>query len=295
MIFHRRARIFIYALILLASLSACEIINPDDPVPSYVYIENINTTSDSKEGTAQQKFTDAWVYKNQDLVGTFELPALIPVIAEGKHTISVKPGIELNGIASTRAAYPFMKVFETQVELEKEKIDTINNVKTSYYDNVNFPWATDGQEDFEQGGISLDSTANSDVSIKRTDQEVFEGSYSGHIKLDSAGMIFELENTNGKFDYPGENNTTFLELHYKIDNKFTVGIKHYFYTGKIVSNPILTITPTSTWNKIYVNLTPTLTRESKTTKFKILFSGNVDKDMSQADIYLDNIKLVTSG
>ncbi|MCF8332305.1 MAG: hypothetical protein K9H84_07630 [Bacteroidales bacterium] len=279
-------------MILLTGFFGCEIINPEDPIPGYIYIEDIKTNTDPGEGTDKQQFTDAWIYKDQDLVGAFELPAMVPVIAEGEHTITVKPGIKINGISSTRAAYPFIQQYETTVNFKPEKIDTLG-IQTNYLDDVDFPWNSAGQEDFEQGGVSLDSTSRSDAQIIRQSNDVFEGNNAGLIYLDSAGMQFEIESIDD-FDYPGENTPTFLELHYKADNSFAVGVKLYQYTGQIIMNPILIINPKETWNKIYLNLTPTLTRENATTHYKIYFSGNVNENLSSANIYLDNIKLVTS-
>lgn len=279
-------------LIFITGLWGCEIINPEEPVPGYIYINNITTDTDPGEGTDKQQFTDAWVYMDQDLVGAFELPALVPVIAEGKHTITIKPGIKLNGISSTRAAYPFVQQYETTVDFKPEKIDTLN-IQTNYLDEVDFPWNSAGQEDFEQGGVSLDSTSRSDAQIIRQSNDVFEGNNAGLIHLDSAGMQFEIESISD-FDYPGENTPTFLEVHYKADNSFAIGVKLYQYTGQIIMNPILIVNPKGTWNKIYLNLTPTLTRENATTQYKIYFSGNVNENSSTANVYLDNIKLVTS-
>ncbi|MCF8218474.1 MAG: hypothetical protein K9I29_06500 [Bacteroidales bacterium] len=288
-----RIKIILF-FILFAGLWGCEIIDPEDPVPGYIYIEDIETQTTAGEGTARQNFSEAWVFLDQDLVGAFELPARIPVIAEGKHTIGVKPGIKINGISSTRSGYPFVEQYETEVDIEKEKIDTLHP-KTHYFDEVKFPWNSAGQEDFEQGGVSLDSTKESDVQIIRQGTTVFEGNQSGLIELDSAGMKFQIESTT-LFPYPGQNVPVFLELHYQADNSFVVGTKLYLNTGNIKQNPILIVRPhKDTWNKIYINLTPTLTRENRTTEYQIYFSGNVNQDMNNAKIYLDNIKLVTAG
>lgn len=279
-------------LLLITSLWGCEIIDPEEPVPGYLYIEDIQTTAQPGEGTAEQKFSDAWVYIDQDLLGAFELPAFIPVLEKGNHTVTIKPGIKLNGIASTRAAYPFVKQYETTIDFQAEKIDTMD-VTTSYLDGLLFPWNAVGQEDFEQGGVSLDSTVNSDAQIIRQSNEVFEGNNAGLIHLDSAGMQFEIISIS-EFDYPGQNKPTFLELHYKADNSFAIGLKLYSITGRIEMNPILIVNTNNSWNKIYLNLTPTLTRENQTYKYQIYFSGNVNEDIDQANIYLDNIKLISA-
>ena len=288
----KRIKVILF-IALISGLWGCEVIDPEDPVPGYIYIEDIETETNGGEGTAQQELSEAWIYLDQDLVGAFELPARIPVIAEGKHTIGVKPGIKVNGIASTRSGYPFMEQYETEIDIQKEKIDTLHP-KTHYFDGVEFPWNTVGQEDFEQGGVSLDSTSESDVQITRQSNVVFEGNQSGLIELDSAGMKFQFESTK-RFDYPGQNAATFLELHYKADNSFVVGTKLYTNTGNIMLNPVLIVRSHDTWNKIYINLTPTLTRENKTQEFQIYFAGNVNEGKNSATIYLDNIKLVTAG
>ncbi len=291
--YSRQTGFFLLIFILLTGIWSCEVIDPADPVPSYVYINDISINTATGQGTSAQNFSDAWVYVDDELIGAFELPAMVPVIAEGKHEISIKPGVILNGISSTRSAYPFVEFYRKQVELVKEEIDTLN-VNTSYYDNVKFPWTGKGQEDFEQGGVALDSTADSDAMVIRQSNDVFEGSYSGLIKLDSAGSIFEIQSTEN-FNYSGAAEPVFLEMHYKNNNRFVVGVKLYYYTGKVKTNPILILNPSDTWNKVYLNLTPTLTRENPALHYyKIYFSGNINEDVSSASIYLDNLKLVTS-
>ncbi len=294
MSYTKQTGFFLLIFILITGLWSCEVIDPDDPVPSYIYIEDISLNTLAGQGTSAQSFSDAWVYLDDELIGAFELPAMVPLIAEGKHEVSIKPGVILNGISSTRAAYPFTGFFRKEVDLIKEEIDTLN-VNTSYYDNVTFPWTAKGQEDFEQGGIAMDSTADSDAMIIRQSNEVFEGSYSGLIQLDSVGSVFEIQSTEN-FNYPGATAPVFLEMHYKNNNRFVVGVKLYYYTGKIKTNPIVVLNPSDNWNKLYLNLTPTLTRENPALQhYKIYFSGNINEDdVSSASIYLDNLKLLTS-
>ncbi len=283
----------LFGLVFLWVLAmACEKISPEGPVPAYIYIESINTQVSSGEGTGRQQFTDAWIYANSELVGAFELPALVPVIADGETRIQVRPGIMLNGIASTRASYPFMKPWEATVNLTKEEVDTLYpGVK--YYDNVVFPWdEIEGQEGFEQSGVTLDSAAGSHAMIKRQSQVVFEGTYSGHIHLENQEHNFKVQSVD-YFDRPEPGVPAFLELHYKADNSFSAGVILHTYTGAVITHPLVVIRPRDHWNKIYVNLTPVLLRYTQAVRYKVFFSGNVNTDtLSTADVYLDNIKLL---
>ena len=79
----------IYALLLIivTGFCGCDIINPDETIPAYIYIESIevinNPDLQGKEGSLNNTIVDAWVSANGKLVGAFELPAVIPVLAEG--------------------------------------------------------------------------------------------------------------------------------------------------------------------------------------------------------------------
>jgi len=109
--------IFIAGFLLLMA-SACNIINPAEPVPSYVHIEKINlSTTYSPEGSNSSKIADAWVYMDGSLLGCFELPVTFPVIGTGTHSFTIKPGIKVNGIAATRAPYPFFNSYDKIVTL----------------------------------------------------------------------------------------------------------------------------------------------------------------------------------
>ena len=69
------------------SFSGCEIINPKEDTPSYLKINSIplNTRKSASEtyGSNSNNIVDAWVFANGKLIGSFELPATIPILAEG--------------------------------------------------------------------------------------------------------------------------------------------------------------------------------------------------------------------
>lgn len=290
MIGNRHKTLFGLPLFLMM-VFACEKIGSEGPIPAYIYIESFNTQVSSGQGTGYQQFTDAWIYANSELVGAFQLPALIPVIEEGETRIQVRPGIILNGIASTRASYPFMKPWEVTVNLVKEEVDTLHPIVT-YHDNVKFPWGINGQEGFEQSGITMDSAKGSHAMIHRQSQIVFEGLYSGHIHLEDPEHHFQVQSVD-YFQRPSTGVPAFLELHYKADNSFTVGVILHTYTGDVITHPLVGVRPRDHWNKMYVNLTPVLLRYTQAVRYKVYFSGNVNTDtLSTADVYLDNIKLL---
>lgn len=267
------------------AFQSCKLINPEVKVPAYIYIEKINlSTNYITEGTNSSKITDAWVYLDDKLVGAFELPANIPVLAEGDHKISVRAGIKVNGISATRAYYPFYDQYIVNVNLKPEETDTLKPV-VNYFSGQLFHW----MEDFEGGGITLMKYSNSDTIIEKTSdpQYVFEGNYSGVTHLTSAKphlISVSIEN----FVLPLGNNPVFLELNYKNNNTFYVSL----YANGTQRIDGLTINRSENWNKIYINFTPYINTYSTASNFKIFIEAYKETDVENPLLLFDNIKLI---
>ena len=89
-------------IVLVLIFTACEVINPDEDIPSFI---SINEFEHTEVGTA--KIVDAWVYIDNDLQGIYPLPNIIPVLKNGEQKRYIAPGIKENGISATRTNYPF--------------------------------------------------------------------------------------------------------------------------------------------------------------------------------------------
>jgi hypothetical protein len=244
------------------------------------------------QGSNSHNITDAWVYVNDQLIGAFELPATIPVLARGKQKLEIRPGIKLNGIGGTRVPYPFYKPYTVQdFNFIEDSIRKINPV-TSYHNTIGYAWL----EDFEGTSISLVKTPQSDTGIYKTtpinNPEAFLSefsSFSGIVNLTPEKSSFKLASFNA-FILPGNGSPVMLELDYKCDRSFGVGM---FATinGKIVDIPLIVVNKSESWNKIYINLGPNISTYTNASNFKVYFESNIF-DQSEARFYFDNIKLI---
>ncbi len=284
--------IFFLSLPFIASLTSCE---DDDAglVPSYISIDAFTITTDYEQGTASQKITDAWVYLDETLIGAFELPARVPILTEGTQNITLRPGIKINGMSSTRAIYPYLNPVTRSLKLIKDSVSAFSTVGTRYRANVIFPWL----ENFELSTVSIDTTSKSTVALQRTQdpQLIFSfpgesDSYSGLVQLPSDTSIFELV-TNETFDFPKAGYEVFLEMNYRTDNTFVVGVI-YKTSGIQVQRPLLVLNKSDEWNKVYVNLTVPKYDTPNASDFKIFIGAKTDEGRNEATILLDNLKLV---
>ena len=282
-----RLALSLTAVVMIVSVNSCDIINPEEPVPSYIHIDKFTLNTTSEQGSNSSKITDAWVYVDDQLIGAFELPATFPVLFDGTHNVKIKPGIKVNGIAATRAIYPFYTYYSADANLIKDSVITINPTIT-YNSATVFAW----KEAFEDGGISIESTAFSDTIIEKTSDvnEVFEGNYSGIVHLDENRTLYEGESITN-FDLPNGDAPVFLEMNYKTNSEIYMGL---YANNSTQSTPfgILYLNKTDTWNKIYINLKDAVNNSISATGFQVFFHIEKSSDVSNSTILLDNIKLV---
>ncbi len=288
--------LFIVYSSLFFTINSCQLINPSQDIPSYIYIEKFIFKSNISGDTDSQNITDAWVYIDDQLIGAFELPSKFPVLITGKHhTVTVKAGIKLNGISATRAVYPLYAPYVAwDVELPQGKVVNINP-STSYIEKVkNFVW----KENFENPS-SIKFKNNNSIkavrydSLSANDYFAYGGIFTGMVKLSPQIQFFEIV-TDTAYVLPHGNIPVFLEFNYKTNNSFIITLEIYTLSdSRISKQEVITINKSDNWNKIYVNLTPYVNLYSDAQKYKIYFNHWLDDGVSNGLIFLDNIKLIT--
>jgi hypothetical protein len=276
-------------------LSGCYKFEGDQTIPSYLKIDSVFIeTFYAHQGTASSEITDVWVYIDDQQIGVFELPALFPVLAQGKHKLEIRPGIKLNGISSTRVPYPFYKPIRYEnFDFYPDSVHDFGALKTTYYDNLTFAW----MEDFEAPSLSIKETGDSDTTIERTEPAdnaeawLSEYSrYSGIVTLTGEHAYFEAMSFNA-YELPKEEAPVLLELNFKTDNYVTVGL-FINEPDRYIKSPLVTLNYSSEWNKIYINLGPLVSGYPKATDYKVYFAAQKRNDKTKTNIYLDNIKLI---
>lgn len=286
----------ILSLFMMMAVSSCNKFKGNQEIPAYIHVDTfLLTTNYAIEGAASHKITDVWLYIDNNLQGCYELPATIPVLERGKHVVTLYPGIKLNGISSTRTINPFYKPYIVEeFLLEEKKIDTILP-STTYYSKDESTIEFRLKEDFERQ-ITLETANGSDTTIIRTDRddpqnwddEYNNSHYSGYVWIGDTTNYFCLASEE-LYDLPDQGNSVFLEIDYKCNEIFEVGL--FAKVGGIETIPLIYVNPSETWNKIYVNLGPNITNTQQASYFKFYIAGKVDEG-SEAEYYFDNIKLV---
>jgi hypothetical protein len=284
-------RLLTACLLTSLVLVSCNIINPDEQEPAYVYVKDISFTAGINQGTSDQKFTDVWVYADNTTQLITSVPANVPILKEGSTDIKVFAGIKNNGLSDSRIIYPFVKPYEYTASLKPLVTDTIRPV-FEYYPTVDID-----QKDFESGGtyfVGMSGDAGAATTV--TDPNyVFEGTRSGLLKLNTGSYLLYKKISNPLYLTSGEN--YFLELNYSCNDIFAVGL---ISTESSIptKNLILLINPTTadtevpTWKKIYIDLGAVPQQHPNADNFEIYFEISSSTGATPISLYLDNIKFL---
>jgi len=157
-------------------------------------------------------------------------------------------------------------------------------------------------EDFEDASLAIVKSKDSDTGIIRTEPAGGQGAfidefsqYSGISYLDDNRKYLQLvsDDGNGEGFVIDRGDFIFLELNYRNNIPFVVGVYIELMDNTIEERPFLIINPSDDWNKIYVNFTPIVNETVDAVNYKIYMEAQMVDLTGNGFIMLDNIKLVT--
>lgn len=283
---------------LMLSASACDLINPEEEIPSYIWIAPFEVqTAVGTQGSASAKITEVWVSIDDAFFGVYPLPAKIPILKTGNSKIKLEAGIKDNGISTTPEIYPFFQALEYNISLKANEIDSIRP-KATYRSGIRFALL----ENFENNSHVFQTlvTGNESNRMSIANDGAFEGSGSGLIQLSTQYPAVELATRNTYTGLLAKGTAVYLELNYKAEVPLIVGVIAYKAGNLSGGGAILYaagFNASENWNKIYFNLSQVVA-DSRLDEYQIILKTEIPKNAdgtinrSNAKIWLDNVKLV---
>jgi hypothetical protein len=272
------------------------LINPEEVLPAYVQVEAPVLVAQAGKGSASAKITEVWVFVDEEFAGAFPIPARVPILKTGTVRLRIEAGIRENGLRSTPDIYPFYTSYEQTLELLPNETIRITP-QISYQNNSKIAFI----EDFERSGSIFQTVVTGTPSSRLTINKAvpFEGQGSGQVQLSVNDPFVEIATTPKYRDLLSNGNVVYLEMDYRSDVPVSFGILGY---NEGQEDPIAFayqagFNPSTSWNKIYFNLTPVVFT-SNAEEFQIVLRAAIPLDengtftQQEGLVLLDNIKLI---
>lgn len=277
---------------LAVLFAGCSLFDPDEPLPAYLVIPELEFTTDYiTEGTDSHRITEVWVFANARMVGAYELPAVVPIIAEGPTDLQLFPGIKNNGKATFRQIYPLISDVAVTKVLEPLKKDTIIP-QFSYRPNANIILI----DDFETANVfRLDDNVQGTMEPTTDPAIVFEGNRCLSVRLSETEVITRIKTNEQQYQLPGSR-LSWLEMNYRSDNTMAVGLESTGPSGTqreftVVLGPTTGANGTPEWRKVYIELLPIVSIFPGST-FEVVVEAVKDQNNTSANLWFDNFKIV---
>lgn len=273
-------------LVVLLGSAACK---KDGATPSFLRI-NAPRVIGSGNTTLTSNITEMWVYQNDQPVGVWRADRRIPVLASGTVNIKLIAGIHRNGVSDDHLQYLFYDTYSQSVDLTLGEEVSITPT-FHYYTNVTF-W----YEGFEDGSLLTDDEGAEPITFYHTPADsahVLTGQSSAGFVLDPDHASFRAV-SSGDPSFPNGAVPTFLELDYRSNMRFLVGVR-YDLNGQTQTVPYLYVAPTGTdqtnmsWKHIYIDLGAAWNPGGGTNK-RFYLEGALENGATSGEVTFDNVK-----
>jgi len=270
-------RFMLLAVICCYSLlwQSCKVKN-NAGTPTYVHIDSFQFKTNPKwPGLATSRITTVTVYYNNNSVGTFDLPATVPVLASGTGTLLFTPGIAIDGQNEQTSMYPFYQSDTMTLQAQPGKIINILPV-TTYYNTV-------------KTRLISDFSGSSGFALYAGNKSLLSNNGIGVIQLSAIGDS-SVDSTIQSFSIP--EGTSFIEFDYKSDVPFSVGMQSNLDNAVFANEPIASIRPNSDWKKFYLNIN-TFISQYKSDNYHLYIKANLGEGQTSGKLMIDNIYVLT--
>lgn len=285
---------YLYFFVVLSfGLSGCV---KNNPLPVWLEINqwtlNSNPNSVNDPGALTHNFSDVWVYVDGKVIGVFEVPCKIPVLASGNCKVLLYPAIKNNGLASAKKIYPFAEPFETTLQLTEGETYVFNPV-TRYDTNTKF-WI----EDFESNSIKIEKeTVNSSPGLNlQIQNNPSEGNwgYYGHLSLNTTDSLWI--GVMPALVLPKSGAEVYLEFDYKNTSSILTGMIELQLGGGTQDHGGYTAIRQKLeelqWKRIYIDLKDVVSNTPNGITYRQYLKMRLDSGLSSSDVYIDNIKVI---
>lgn len=272
------------------SWEGCNVINPSETVPTYIHIDTFafdaTPPNPNQRVSLSHDITSVTAYYNGESIGTFDLPANIPVMVASQGSLRLAPGITIDGRNSITGAYPFYRLDTSTIVAQPGKV--INYIpKTGYFKDM-VPYMI---SDFESGLTNFGMAGgNVGMTLVTADSLVYEGAASGGIFMSNAGDS-SVDSAITSFPIPFT--AAFIELNYNSTVPFYVGLQAKLGSS-VSSTPyyLIGLYPSTGWKKLYLNVSD-FNGTYQGTSYNLYIKATLPDGQSSGRLLLDNIQLIT--
>ncbi len=284
-----RQNIYFIAFLMLSIIyTGCGLVDNFDTEAMFIEVSDVSVSTNQNQGSSSHNIKDVWIIEEGQSTGVHEIPTNTAILSENQEIeIIYQAAIRKNGVSSDLAVYPFLENI-TETILYQPSGVVNKTLEFKYRDNAIFSFI----EGFEQNHqMNFDADENAQSFMQKVTTDAKDGLYSGYYNLTDSIPSIEVATDIIYDSWPQNSTPVYLELDYKNDIPFDIGLIGYF-AGSNATAYYITITEREDWNKIYVDLTD-LIASSQLEGYRVVFRSVLDTTtLDSGNVFIDNLKVL---
>ncbi len=278
-------RFYLPALFLIISVSSCALFEAYDKVPMFIEINSVSLETESGQGSNHHKIIDIWPTADGEGLGVFEMPITFPVLDEDENTkMFYQAGIRRLGEFEDHTIYPFYERLEVDHNFEENTTIT-PDLKFKYKESTVFRMV----QGFDNQVLFTNEVDDDSLTVMTIVEDDCAEGFCGLIKLTPENPEFAAASSELYVDIPTNGTAVYLEMEYKTDINLSIGLQSEV-NGTDFEQYFITVLPTDTWNKVYIDMAEILLA-SQLDSYRIVL-GALNTTDGPVEVRVDNIKLL---
>ncbi len=272
----RLFRGLIALFITATAFTGCNIINPAEQIPTYIKVDSFTLKANpvlAPQPYLSSQITSVWAYYNGINIGAFDLPAQIPVIANGRGTLTLEPAVALNGLNNFVAIYPFYQNDTFSFDAKPGQVISHEGT-TKFYNNIvrNYGF-TFKQDTIASVPVNYDyANATYIINLPSANDSCVWYSISSY--------------------YWEQNVDAYLEFDYIGTNSFYIGVQSNLNgTGVYKLLYLAGINPSTTWKKFYLGLKD-YRAQYKADNYNFFIKSSLDPGSNSGQVKIKNLQFI---
>ncbi len=283
----------ILAFALSVGVCGCDLINPAEEQPAYVRIDSFSFLPPVDGGPTvglTKQIESVFVSYDGQTIGTFDLPALIPILPGSGGLLTVRAGVDNIGMNAIQLNYPYYRSDTLRIRGEDAGRTISFAAKTRYFDSLNYSFRADFEGTGGNNSFSSFLRVSGDTGLVVSTDPAYriDGTRVGLIVVDA---MHDSSEVISQAVFKPASAQPYIEIDYRCNIPFQIAVQS---VDANISDGYLTgVNANPAGAKLYIGIQDFVSNAPSPSGFRIQLKTALPDGESSGFVAIDNLKVVS--
>lgn len=283
----------ILAVALTALFCGCDIINPAEEQPVYVRIDSFSflpPIDGAPTVGLTKQIESVFVSYEGQTIGTFDLPALIPILPGSGGLLTVRGGVDNVGMNALQLNYPYYRSDTLRLSTSDAGRTISFAAKTRYFDSLNYSFRADFEASGGNNSFSSFLRLSGDTGLVVSPDPAYriDGGRVGLIVVDG---VHDSSEVISQAVFKPTSAQPYIEIDYRCNIQFQIAVQSV--DANIFDGYLTGVKVNPAGAKLYIGIQDFVSSAPSASGFRIQLKTALPDGESSGFVAIDNLKVVS--